>query len=50
VAVSPVLFGVSPTDPAAFAAAVVLLGLAGLMAAYLPARRAAELEPRQALS
>jgi putative ABC transport system permease protein len=43
------LFGVDSRDPATFAAAVaVLLAVAGV-AAYLPARRAARLEPLIAL-
>ncbi|MEJ7809333.1 MAG: ABC transporter permease [Gemmatimonadaceae bacterium] len=40
-----VLFEVSPWDPAAFAGAVALLSAAGLVASYLPARRAAAVDP-----
>jgi putative ABC transport system permease protein len=43
------LFAVSPTDPATFALVpVLLLGVAAL-ASYLPARRAAAVEPSEAL-
>ena len=43
------LFGLAPTDPAVIAGAVLLLGTAGLMAAYFPARRATRVEPTIAL-
>src|SRR5262249_20834853 len=39
-ALSALLFGIGPTDPAAFLGAALLLAAAGLLAAYLPARRA----------
>lgn len=39
------LFGISALDPATFAAVVVLLSLVALLAAYVPARRAAKLDP-----
>ncbi len=39
------LFEVSPTDPATFAQAAALLALATLLAAYLPAAKAAGTEP-----
>jgi predicted permease len=43
------LFGVSPTDPVSFAAvAVFLLGVAAL-ASYIPGRRAARVDPAEAL-
>jgi ABC-type lipoprotein release transport system permease subunit len=38
--------GVSPADPVAFAAIVLLLGAVSLLACWLPARRAARLELR----
>lgn len=43
------LFGVRPTDPATFIGAVVLIGCAALMAAYIPARRATRAEPSSVL-
>ncbi|NUQ27585.1 MAG: FtsX-like permease family protein, partial [Acidobacteriaceae bacterium] len=43
------LFGVSPWNPLLLATATVLLGLATLVAAVIPARRAASIDPLQAL-
>jgi putative ABC transport system permease protein len=43
------LFGVSATDPATFAAVAGVLAMAALLASYLPARRAARLDPVAAL-
>ena len=43
------LFGVSSTDPATFVAATALMVGVGLLACYLPARRAAEIHPLAAL-
>lgn len=43
------LFGVKPWDPGMLAAATVLLGVAALVAAVIPARRAAGLDPVIAL-
>ena len=43
------LFGVSPTDPVALAGAAVLLIAVSAAASWIPARRAASLDPAQAL-
>ena len=43
------LFGVSRFDPIAFGAAAVILATAALVAGYLPARRAARVDPLVAL-
>jgi ABC-type antimicrobial peptide transport system permease subunit len=43
------LFGVTPMDPAAIGGALALLAAAGLVASYLPARRASRLDPLAAL-
>jgi predicted permease len=43
------LFGMSPTDPIALAGAAIVLAVVALLAGYLPARRAARVNPLQAL-
>jgi putative ABC transport system permease protein len=44
-----VLYGVTASDPATFLTVGLLLTLAGLLACYIPARRAARLDPMVAL-
>jgi predicted permease len=48
-AIRSFLFGVSGHDPATIAAASALLMVCGLLAAFVPARRAASADPAQAL-
>jgi len=45
-----VLFQVTPGDPRALAAAALILGIVSLLASYLPARRAAHVDPVIALN
>ena len=47
--VSSFLYGVSPTEPAAFAGAVLLLTVVGVLASLGPARRACRTDPMTAL-
>ncbi|HEU4617447.1 MAG TPA: ABC transporter permease [Gammaproteobacteria bacterium] len=46
---SSLLFGVGPMDPAAYAAALAVTVAAAALAAYLPARRAAKVDPVETL-
>jgi putative ABC transport system permease protein len=46
---SALLFQISPSDPRVFAATALLLTITGIAASWLPARRAARIEPSDAL-
>jgi ABC-type antimicrobial peptide transport system permease subunit len=43
------LFGIEELDPATLAAVVVVAAAAGLLAAYVPARRASRIDPIRTL-
>jgi predicted permease len=47
--VQSLLYGVVPNDAVAIAAAVLVLGLTGLLASYLPARRSTRIDPNVTL-
>jgi ABC-type antimicrobial peptide transport system permease subunit len=47
--VATLLFGLGPRDPATFAAAATLLAAIGLLAGWIPARRAARIDPVRVL-
>jgi putative ABC transport system permease protein len=47
--VKSLLFGVAPADPVTFAIVGIVLGGAALLASYVPARRAASIDPIDAL-
>jgi predicted permease len=47
--VRSLLYGITPTDTATYLGVFSLLALASLIACYLPARRAARIDPMQAL-
>jgi putative ABC transport system permease protein len=49
VAVSTMLFGVQPDDPATFVVVAALLAAVSLTACYMPARRATKIDPLTAL-
>jgi ABC-type antimicrobial peptide transport system permease subunit len=45
-----VLYGVPPTDPMSLAAAAVVLSITGMAACYVPAHRAARIDPSRTLA
>lgn len=47
--VKSLLYGLAPNDPVVLAASATLLALAGLAATWIPARRAAAVQPMEAL-
>jgi putative ABC transport system permease protein len=47
--IAGLLFGISPTDPATFAGVAGLLGAVAVLAGWMPARRAASIDPMDAL-
>ena len=47
--VESLLFGMKPTDPATLTLAVLVLLIATLLAGYIPARRASQIDPVVAL-
>jgi ABC-type antimicrobial peptide transport system permease subunit len=48
-ALGSMLFGIPPHDPATLACAVAILGAVAAIAAWLPARQAAAVDPMTAL-
>jgi ABC-type antimicrobial peptide transport system permease subunit len=47
--IAALLFGTAPTDPATFAAMIAVMIAVALVAGYIPARRAARIDPMVAL-
>lgn len=43
------LYGVHPVDPISIVVTIILLGIASMLASYIPARRAAKIDPMEAL-
>jgi len=48
-ALANLFFGVSPIDPISIVATVILIGAVSLLACWIPARRAARIDPMEAL-
>jgi ABC-type antimicrobial peptide transport system permease subunit len=48
-AADSLLYGLKPNDPLTLALAVLILGAVGLIASFVPARRASRLDPMVAL-
>jgi putative ABC transport system permease protein len=46
---SSLLYGIGPADPTTYAAALVLTIVAAALASYVPARRAANIDPTETL-
>jgi ABC-type lipoprotein release transport system permease subunit len=46
---SSLLFGITPLDPVTYLAVPLILVIATMLASYLPARRAASVDPIEAL-
>ena len=44
-----ILYGIGPRDPLTIAGGIVVLGIVALAASYIPARRAARVDPIVAL-
>jgi putative ABC transport system permease protein len=49
-ALSSILVGVSPADPATFVSVTIVLATVSLMGLWLPARRVARVDPVRALA
>ena len=47
--IGSLLYGISPVDPVSIIVTVALLGAASMLASYIPARRAAYIDPMVAL-